>query len=438
MFLEVQRVDEVIPNVWWRFGRWITHLGLLTLLIAATATDLREYIIPDQITLPGVLLGVLLATVSGDLQLIHVWVDWNHPLVALQGPEIPSWLSSHPHWHGLIWSLTGAATGAGVTWLARGISSAVLGQEAMGFGDVTLMAMIGSFLGWQPMLFVFLLAPFCGLVVGVTVKSLLNRPYVPYGPYLNAAAIVVMLSWRWIWSWEPTPRVSIRKLFGDLPSLAILAGASLVLLLVLLGLALVGAAVHANPTNSKRSPEWSFDRSKGGVARVLVEDFDFAESHLAEQIQLKHHRAGRVFTDDACKQFVAICLATDGGQVLAVAPPMDRLDLWQRTFNQIENPNRAVRLQGGVELLEDGTPLVVRSQMVQHGGRQNDVESLLTEIQIAHVGMDRLDRSRRLRLHSVDRAIEHLLAQIDQRDVEVGQSLQQLQGVVPAAAADIE
>lgn len=236
VFLEAQRIDEVTPDVAWRFGRLIAHLGLLTLLIAATATDLREYIIPDQITIPGIVLGVLLATASGDVQLIHVWVDWNHPLVALQGPEIPDWLPPHPHWHGLVWSLAGIVTGAGVTWLARGISSFVLGEEAMGFGDVTLMAMIGSVLGWQPMLFVFLLAPFCGLIVGVTAKSLLNRPYIPYGPYLSAAAIVVMLSWRWIWSWEPTPRVSIRKLFGDLPSLAILSGASLVLLLVLLGI----------------------------------------------------------------------------------------------------------------------------------------------------------------------------------------------------------
>ena len=236
VFLEAQRIDEVTPDVAWRYGRLIAHLGLLTLLIAATATDLREYIIPDQITIPGIALGVLFATASGDVQLIHLWVDWNHPLVALQGPEIPDWLPPHPHWHGLVWSLAGLVTGAGVTWLARGISSFVLGEEAMGFGDVTLMAMIGSFLGWQPMLFVFLLAPFCGLIVGVTAKSLLNRPYIPYGPYLSAAAIVVMLSWRWIWSWEPTPRVSIRKLFGDLPSLAILSGASLVLLLVLLGI----------------------------------------------------------------------------------------------------------------------------------------------------------------------------------------------------------
>ena len=238
VFLEAQHVDQVNPDVVWRFGRLIAHLGLLTLLIAATATDLREYIIPDQITIPGIVLGVLLATASGDVQLIHVWINWNldPEIIRLYGPEIPDWLQPHPHWHGLAWSLAGLVTGAGVTWLARGISSLVLGEEAMGFGDVTLMAMIGSFLGWQPMLFVFLLAPFCGLIVGVIAKSLLNRPYIPYGPYLSAAAIVVMLSWRWIWSWEPTPRVSIRKLFGDLPSLAILSGASLVLLLVLLGI----------------------------------------------------------------------------------------------------------------------------------------------------------------------------------------------------------
>lgn len=233
--LEGQRVSEVIPDVGWRFGRWIAHLGLLALLIVATATDLREYIIPDQVVFPGIVLGVLLATAAGDIQLIHFWVDWNDPLVSVHGPQIPEWLKQHPHGHGLVWSLAGAAVGAGITWLARGISSAILGQEAMGLGDVTLMAMIGSVLGWQPVLFVFAFAPFCALFVGVAVKVILNRPYVPYGPYLSVSTVVVMLTWRWLWSWEPTPQVSIRKLFGDLPSLGILAGVSLVLLLLLLG-----------------------------------------------------------------------------------------------------------------------------------------------------------------------------------------------------------
>lgn len=234
--LEGQRVHEVIPSEFWRVGRLLSHITLLSLLITATATDLREYIIPDWITYPGTLFGVILATASGDVQLIHFWVDWNHPLVAVMGPEIPEWIKQHPHLHGLAWSFGGATAGAGITWLARLISSFVLGQEAMGFGDVTLMAMIGSFLGWQPMVFVFLLAPFCGIFVGIVVKTMLNRSFVPYGPYLSLAALIVMFFWKWIWQWEPTPRVSIRKLFGDVPSLAILAAVSFVLLSILLAI----------------------------------------------------------------------------------------------------------------------------------------------------------------------------------------------------------
>lgn len=234
--LEGQRVHEVVPQVFWRYGRLLSHLVLLALLITATATDLREYIIPDGITSLGTLLGVVLATASGDVQLIHFWVDWNHPLVAVMGPEIPEWIKQHPHWHGLVWSLAGAVSGACITWLSRLISSFVLGQEAMGFGDVTLMAMIGSFLGWQPMVFVFLLAPFCGIIVGLVVKTMLNRSFVPYGPYLSVAALIVTWFWKWIWQWEPTPNVSIRKLFGDIPSLAILGAVSFVLLSVLLGI----------------------------------------------------------------------------------------------------------------------------------------------------------------------------------------------------------
>ena len=98
--LEGQRVHEVIPQPFWRYGRLLSHLVLLALLITATATDLREYIIPDSITYPGTLLGIVLATASGDVQLIHFWVDWNHPLVTIVGPEISEWIKQHPHWHG--------------------------------------------------------------------------------------------------------------------------------------------------------------------------------------------------------------------------------------------------------------------------------------------------------------------------------------------------
>ena len=54
------------------------------------------------------------------------------------------WIKESHHLHGLAWSLAGLAAGAGITWLVREISSRVLGQEALGAGDVTLMAMIGA------------------------------------------------------------------------------------------------------------------------------------------------------------------------------------------------------------------------------------------------------------------------------------------------------
>lgn len=234
---ESQRTVEVIPEPVWRVGRIVSHLVLLTALVAATLTDLADYVIPDRITVPGTLAGVLSATLAGDLQIMHVWVDWGFfGDAVLYGQYIPKWIQEHHHWHGLAWSLAGVAAGGGLTWLARLLSRLVLGQEALGFGDVTLMAMIGSFLGWQPVVCVFLLAPFCGIFVGLGVKLVLNRPYVPYGPFLAAAAVLVLMSWRWIWTLEPLPAVSIRRLFGDWQSLLILGGFVVTSLILLLGM----------------------------------------------------------------------------------------------------------------------------------------------------------------------------------------------------------
>lgn len=231
---QMHATDEVRPDLLWKYFRAGGHLVLLTLLIAATVTDFREYIIPDQITVPGMLAGILLATVSGDTQLMHFWVDWNQAVLDLRGPFIPQWIASHTHWHGLVWSSTGLVAGAGVTWLVRWLSSVVLGQESLGLGDVTLMAMIGSFLGWQPLVFVFLLAPLCGIVMGLVVRLVTNRTYIPFGPYLSLAAVVVLLAWRPLWMLEISNEFSIRRLFGDAPGLAILAGISLAAFVILL------------------------------------------------------------------------------------------------------------------------------------------------------------------------------------------------------------
>ncbi len=154
-----QELAEVRPDDVWLYGRIIYQLILISLLVAATATDLRDFVIPDQITLPGALIGVAGATLSGQLQMVHVWVDWNQEIPGIAGPFIPDWLDPHRHLHGLVWSVAGAVCGAGLTWLVRFCSSRILGREALGLGDVTLMGLIGTYLGWQPTVFVFLIAP---------------------------------------------------------------------------------------------------------------------------------------------------------------------------------------------------------------------------------------------------------------------------------------
>jgi leader peptidase (prepilin peptidase)/N-methyltransferase len=230
-------------SVDWALPRLLYHFILIALLVAATAIDLDQYLIPDQITVPGVLLGVGIAAGIGNMQLMQVWVDWNQ-LDFIHGPYIPEWIKSHPHWHGLAFTLAGLTTGAGITWLARLISRWALGAEALGFGDVTLMAMIGSFLGWQPVVFAFLLAPLCGVVIAVTLRLARGRRVLPYGPFLSAAAVLVLFLWRWLWT--PT-----REIFGHWPTLAGL------LALVTLGMAgLLGLLrlYRAIPVERRKAP----------------------------------------------------------------------------------------------------------------------------------------------------------------------------------------
>ena len=195
----------------WGHWRLLYHYTLIALLVAATTIDFDQYLIPDQITVPGSIAGVALATCVGNVQLMQVWVDWNQ-WNQIDGPYIPHWIKVHPHLHGLAFSLAGLVAGAGITWLARAISQWVLGIEALGFGDVTLMAMIGSFLGWQPVIFVFLLAPMCGIVAAVTMRLLTGRRALPYGPYLSFATLLVLLTW--VWLWGPT-----KEIFGHWPTL---------------------------------------------------------------------------------------------------------------------------------------------------------------------------------------------------------------------------
>ncbi len=134
-------------------------------------------------------------------------------------------------WQTLLSALVGFGAAGGLVWAVRIVASVALRQEAMGFGDVTLMAMIGAFLGWQPAILVFFLAPFTGVIVALLQWLLTGRRDIAYGPFLCLAALVVLVGWAAIWSdWGLT----IFYLGGLLPAvLAVCLGLLAFLLLLL-------------------------------------------------------------------------------------------------------------------------------------------------------------------------------------------------------------
>lgn len=257
-WLHVMRAPAGAANHW----GYAYHMMLIAALIVATFIDLDLQIIPDSVTVPGMLIGLLggvllpagqlhpitlpappptgLAQRDGVLFaviLLLAWSLWIWGVVwqvrreeATAGPaEVvllavaflylagqtavllglpsdrpwpgwPAWFGAHPHWQGLATSVVGLLAGAGLVWFVRVVGTALLGKEAMGFGDVTLMAMVGAFLGWQPVVLAFLLAPFFGLLVGLVQWIVHRENVLPYGPYLSLATLAIVLMWGPIWA----------------------------------------------------------------------------------------------------------------------------------------------------------------------------------------------------------------------------------------------
>ncbi len=111
------------------------------------------------------------------------------------------WFAGSDAWTGLLTSLVGMAAGGGMIWIVRVIGGWALRKEAMGFGDVTLMAMIGAFLGWQTCLMIFFLAPFAALLVGLVQLVFYRDNVIPYGPFLCLATLAAILNWASLWNW---------------------------------------------------------------------------------------------------------------------------------------------------------------------------------------------------------------------------------------------
>lgn len=145
--------------------------GLLALaLVVLFFTDLDHQLLPDAVTLTGTAAGFGLA--------------WFNPFLG------------QPGWGRLWAALAGAALGSGLLWGIGAVYGRIRGVEAMGMGDVKMMAMVGAFTGPTGVLFTIFAASAVGAVVGLLMIPLRGRSLqdtLPFGCFLAPAAMVALL-----------------------------------------------------------------------------------------------------------------------------------------------------------------------------------------------------------------------------------------------------
>lgn len=191
--------------------RVVYHLLLVEALVVASLIDWDLMIIPDSVTLPPMVLAVIGAVAFGNFWLAPVWtqdpVHWKSLVAFVTGEwpkggavlPVPEWILHHPRWHALSVSVVGWLVGGGMIWVIRLVGHAALKREAMGFGDVVLMAMVGAFLGWQPSVIAIIFAALLSIVFVLTTRLFAWDREIPFGPFLSLGTLVTLLGWKWIW-----------------------------------------------------------------------------------------------------------------------------------------------------------------------------------------------------------------------------------------------
>ena len=165
---------------------WITLIDWLVIsgLIMGTFIDFEHMILPDRVTIGGMIIGPI---VSFFVPALHHKSTWGE---------------------GLTSSLIGLAAGFGTLYLVAKAGKLFFKKDAMGFGDVKLLGAIGAFFGWASVYFTIMVSSFVGTIVGVTLilrKSKEWQSRIPYGPYIALAALIWMLggdrAWVWYVNW---------------------------------------------------------------------------------------------------------------------------------------------------------------------------------------------------------------------------------------------
>ena len=146
-------------------------------LIALTMIDIDTYLLPDDITLPLLWLGLIVNSLGGFTDLSSA-----------------------------VW---GAIAGYLALWSVYKLFKLITGKEGMGYGDFKLLAALGAWMGWQMLPQIILLSSLVGAVIGITMIVIRGRDKnipIPFGPYLAIAGWIAFV-------WGDTINQSYLKLF---------------------------------------------------------------------------------------------------------------------------------------------------------------------------------------------------------------------------------
>ena len=169
----------------WRHGLSLEALEgafFFTVLLGIAMADAREYLIPDEFTLGGLVIGLLFAAAGGGSTLLT--------------------------------AVIGAAVGFGVLWLVEVAGTWLFKEEAMGGGDIKMMAMAGAFLGWKGVVLTIFLGALAGVIINArealtAVRKFIFPPrtpsgekkHLPFGVFLAMGAALTYVVGPSILSW---------------------------------------------------------------------------------------------------------------------------------------------------------------------------------------------------------------------------------------------
>ncbi len=172
-------IVEIVTGVLFVLVVWLTPVGpllasrliLVTILVALFGIDLEHQILPNSITLPGIVIGLMFSVTAP-----------------------PGWQDA----------LIGTLLGAGILYGIAAAYYAVRREEGLGMGDVKMLAMIGAFLGWKAVLVTLVLSSFSGAAIGMALIAAQRggmKLALPFGTFLALGALAAMLAGEPLITW---------------------------------------------------------------------------------------------------------------------------------------------------------------------------------------------------------------------------------------------